>query len=187
MVHTTHNKASLPYNCQLGKLRLMTDNGKDEFEAAADHTAEQLSEGWYEFIQSNVSSGNNKSPVCNAMSHNLKQWENSDQNTEMVNAGLDSSILSPFLMEAENNLSDTNRDLSPTDPVTLKSGKKFLDPNLKNEITRSILKINKRFIAHFNRRKKWISNFQEKLGKLQNIDLYEERKISTFSLIVQKN
>ena len=119
MVHTTHNKASLPYNCQLGKLRLMTDNDKDEFEAAADHTAEQLSEGWYEFIQSIVSSANNKSLVCNAMSHNLKQWKNSDQNTEMVNAGLDSSILSPFLMEAENNFSDTNRDLSPTDPVTL--------------------------------------------------------------------
>ena len=35
--------------------------------------------------------------------------------------------------------------------VKLKSGKKCLDPNLKNEITRSILKINKRFIAHFNR------------------------------------
>ena len=33
----------------------------------------------------------------------------------------------------------------------LKSGKKCLDPNLKNEITQSILKINKRFIAHFNR------------------------------------
>ena len=33
----------------------------------------------------------------------------------------------------------------------LKSGKKCLDPNLKNEITRSILKINKRFICHFNR------------------------------------
>ena len=73
MVHTTHNKASLPYNCQLGKLHLMTDNDKDEFEAPADHTAEQLSEGWYEFIQSNVSSANNESPVCNAMSHNLKQ------------------------------------------------------------------------------------------------------------------
>ena len=36
-------------------------------------------------------------------------------------------------------------------PGTLKSGNKCLDPNLKNEITRSILKINKRFIAHFNR------------------------------------
>ena len=35
--------------------------------------------------------------------------------------------------------------------TVLKSGKKCLDPNLKNEITRSILKINKRFIAHFNR------------------------------------
>ena len=42
IVHTTHNKASLPYNCQLGKLRLMTGNDKDEFEAAADHTAEHL-------------------------------------------------------------------------------------------------------------------------------------------------
>ena len=70
-------------------------------------------------FQSNVSSANNKSPVCNATSHNLKQWKNSDQNNEMVNAGLDSSILSPFLMEAEKNLSHTNRDLSPTDPVTL--------------------------------------------------------------------
>ena len=36
------------------------------------------------------------------------------------------------------------------DRIKLKSGKKCLDPNLKNEITRSILKINKRFIAHFN-------------------------------------
>ena len=34
--------------------------------------------------------------------------------------------------------------------LNLKSGKKCLDPNLQNEITRSILKINKRFIAHFN-------------------------------------
>ena len=37
----------------------------------------------------------------------------------MINAGLDAAILSPFLTEAENNLSDTNRDLPPTDPVTL--------------------------------------------------------------------
>ena len=44
--------------------------------------------------------------------------ENSNQNAEMVNAGLDSSILSPFLTKAVNNLSDTNRDLPPTDPVT---------------------------------------------------------------------
>ena len=79
----------------------------------------QLSEGWHEFIQSNVSAPNNKSPVCNASSHNLKQRKNSDQNTEMINAGLDSSILSPFLTEAENHLSDTNRDLPPTYPVTL--------------------------------------------------------------------
>ena len=75
MVHTTHNKASLPYYCQLGKLHLMTDSDKDEFEPAADYTAEQLSEGWCEFIQSNVSSANNKSPVCNATSHNLRQWK----------------------------------------------------------------------------------------------------------------
>ena len=112
-------KASLLYNCQLGKLSSVTDNDEDEFEATADNTAEQLSESWYELIQPNVSSANNKSPVFNASSHNLTQWKNSDQNTEMVNAGLDSSILSPLLTEAENNLSDTNRDLSPTDPVTL--------------------------------------------------------------------
>ena len=118
MVHTTHNKASLPYNCQLGKLRLLTDNDKDEFEAAADHIAKQLSEGWYEFIQS-VSSANNKSPVCNASVYNLKQWKNSDQNTGMIDVGLDSSTLSPFLTEAEFYLSDTNRDVSPTEPVTL--------------------------------------------------------------------
>ena len=62
------------------------------------------------------SSANNKSPVCSALSHNLRQWKNSDQNTEMVNAGLDSSILSPFLTEAENNLSNTNRDVPPADP-----------------------------------------------------------------------
>ena len=105
MIHTTHNKASLLYNCQLGKLHLMTDNDKDEFEAAADHTADQLSKGWYQFIQPNVSSANNKSPVCSALSHNLKQWKNSDQNTEMINAGPDSSILSPFLTKAENSLS----------------------------------------------------------------------------------
>ena len=97
----------------------MTDNDKDEFEAAADHTAEQLSEGWYEFIQSVVSSANNKSHACNVSSHNLKQWKNSDQKAEMINAGLDSSTLSPFVTEAENDLSDTNRYLPPTDPVTL--------------------------------------------------------------------
>ena len=56
----------------------------------------------------------------------------------------------------------------------LKSGKKCLDPDLKNEITQSILKINKRFIAHFNRSKEWILNFQENLGQLQNIDLFSK-------------
>ena len=55
-----------------------------------------------------------------------------------------------------------------------------MDPNLKNEITRSILKINKRFIAHFNRWKEWILNFQEKLGKLQNIDLLWRKKNISF-------
>ena len=65
MIHST--QTSLPYNCKLGKLHLMTDNDKDEFEAATDHTAEQLLEGWYEFIQSNVSSASNKSQVCNAL------------------------------------------------------------------------------------------------------------------------
>ena len=75
MVHATHNNASMPYNCQLGKLRLMTDSDRYEFEATADYTAEQLSKGWYEFIQSKISSANNKSPVCNASSHNLKQWK----------------------------------------------------------------------------------------------------------------
>ena len=119
MVHITHNKALLLYNCQLGKLCLMTGNDKDQFETSADHTAEHLSECWYEFIQSNVSSATNKSPVCNASSHSSKQWKNSDQNTEMVSAELDLSILSRFLTEAENNLSDTNRGLPPTDPLTL--------------------------------------------------------------------
>ena len=119
MVHTTHNKALLPYNCQLEKLRLMTGNDKDLFETSADHTAEHLSKCWYEFIQSNVSSATNKSPVCDASSHSSKQWKNSDQNTEMVSAELDLSILSHFLTEAESNLSDTNRGLPPTDPLTL--------------------------------------------------------------------
>ena len=90
----------------------MTD--KNEFEAAADHTAEQLSEDWYEFIQSNVSSANNKSPVCNALSHNLKQWKNSDQNTETVNAGLNQSILSLFLTEVENSLPHSGLNTLPS-------------------------------------------------------------------------
>ena len=68
----------------------------------------------------------------------------------------------------------TEQKSSPPGITWLKSGKKCLDPNLKNEITRSILKINKRFIAHFNRWKEWILNFQEKLGQLQNIDLFSK-------------
>ena len=64
--------------------------------------------------------------------------------------------------------------------LQLKSGPKCLDPNLKSEITRSILKINKRFIAHFNRWKEWILNFYEKLGKLHNIDLFWRKKNINF-------
>ena len=56
----------------------------------------------------------------------------------------------------------------------VKVWQEMFEPNLKNEIPRSILKINKRFIAHFNRRKEWILNFQEKLGQLQNIDLFSK-------------
>ena len=114
LVRSTQNKTVLPLNANLGVVRSRTSEDDLIWQDAADHTAEQLSDTWLNFVTSQPSwFACHTSPVqpnyagCASCS-----WKLAQQKSEMARAGLDSSILSPFLPEPE---SDHPHAFPPTD------------------------------------------------------------------------
>ena len=97
--------ASIPFNVTLGQVRHATSSDMATYHQAVDNTAEQLADGWYAWAQTQqtVSDSHAAVNVTNLqngretnLSHTHKPWQIYSQNTEMINAGLDSSVLSPF-------------------------------------------------------------------------------------------
>ena len=118
LVRSNKNKVTLPLNSNLGIIRPKTSEDDLIWHEAAEHTAQQLSDSWFSFITS-------QTPVlqCNSTSTHLryatcpaKTWDLSQQRSEMAKAGLDSSVLAPFLPELE---SDHPHDFPPLDSAVL--------------------------------------------------------------------
>ena len=114
LVRSTQDKTVLPLNANLGVVRSRTSEDDLIWQDAADHTAEQLSDTWLNFVTSQPSwFACHTSPVQpNYAGCASRSWKLAQQKSEMARAGLDSSILSPFLPEPE---SDHPHAFPPTD------------------------------------------------------------------------
>ena len=101
LVRSTKPEAVLPHHVKVGTIRPQTSDDEATFFEAAETTAKQLADTWFEYASSVQSA-----PVC-AVSKaqptgtSLHNWKVSDQFAEMQQSGLDSSILSPFLPEPD--------------------------------------------------------------------------------------
>ena len=103
LVRSNRNKVNLPLNSNLGVIRHKTSEDDLIWHEAAENTAEQLSDSWSNFItsqtpmlQCNSTSTHLRYPTCPA-----ETWDLNQQKSEMAKAGLDSSVLAPFLPELE--------------------------------------------------------------------------------------
>ena len=127
VIQSTKNKVSLPFNANLCFIQPQTPENEQVFYDAANHTADQLASTWLYFAESvttNDSCFSSQQEHCNdscfysgevgpnqdslyglptrASSHPCSSsWQLNAQTAEVVWAGLDSSILSPFLPEPD--------------------------------------------------------------------------------------
>ena len=118
LIYSTKDKISLPFNAS-------ADASADEqcFPEAIDHTAAQLADSWFTFATLNAHvypEPNNISCFYSRLRPQAsvphRPWQVKNQQQEMVQAGLDSSISAPFLPEPD--ISHPS-ELPPTDPIHL--------------------------------------------------------------------
>ena len=118
LVRSNKKKITLPLNSNLGVIRPKTSEDDLIWHKAAEHTAQQLLDSWFSFITS-------QTPLlqCNSTSTHLwyaacsaKTWDLNQQKSETAKAGLDSSVLAPFLLEPESDYPD---EFPPLDSAVL--------------------------------------------------------------------
>ena len=123
LIYSTKDKISLPSNASVGHIRPCTPADEQCFSEVMDHAAAQLAESCFTFatLNTHVDSEPN---IISCFYSRLRQqasvphrsWQVNDQQQEMVQAGLDSSILAPFLPEPD---IPHPSELPPTDPIHL--------------------------------------------------------------------
>ena len=101
-IHSDKENLTLPFNANLGSIRPITEEDTKTFHEAAQTTSAQLSDAWETFIHCHTSQAPLKEhtktthPSSSTPKSNPKTWKLAIQQREFQNAGLDSSILSPF-------------------------------------------------------------------------------------------
>ena len=101
-IHSDKENLTLPFNANLGCIRSVTDEDTKAFHEAAQTTSAQLSDAWETFIHCHTFQAPLKEhiktthPSSFTPKSNSKTWKLAIQQREFQNAGLDSSILSPF-------------------------------------------------------------------------------------------
>ena len=145
MIRSNRNKVCLPFNANMGFVRSKNSEDEQVSPEAANHTADQLASSWLQFAQSVLTNDSCFSPQQDS-SHNSSfhsrqdssnqgslnrmhtrashphappSWQLHAQTADMAQAGLDSSLLHPFLSEPDLDHPDA---LPPTGGV-------FLDPH----------------------------------------------------------
>ena len=120
VIHCTKPTSLLPFNAVLGHIRLSTDQDQLEFQEAAKHTFSQLSDAWYIFAENSEHIANTTvkqvEPGAHQFSHMsvLPKWNVLVQISELKGAGLDSSVLSPFLETDTENPPNLFASIAPT-------------------------------------------------------------------------
>ena len=103
VIHCTKPKSLLPFNAVLGHILLSTNQDQLEFQEVAKRASSQLADAWYTFAENSQYTANTTvrpvEPGAHQTSHMsvLPKWNVSAQIYELKDAGLDSSVLSPFL------------------------------------------------------------------------------------------
>ena len=125
LIYSTKDKISLPFNASVEHIRTCTPADERCFSEAIDHTAAQLADSCFTFATlnahvdpepNNISRFYSRLPPQASVPH--RPWQVKDQQQEMVQAGLDSSILAPFLPEPD---IPHPSEFPPTGPI-------YLDP-----------------------------------------------------------
>ena len=121
LIYSTKDKISLPFSASVGHIRPCTPADEQCFSEAIDHTGAQLADFTFSTLNAhvdpepyNISCFYSRLLPQASVPH--RPWQVKDQQQEMVQAGLDSSILAPFLPEP--NISHPS-ELPPTDPIHL--------------------------------------------------------------------
>ena len=106
VVKSTRDHVVLPHKANLGSIQPMSADHNEDFSEAAAHTAHTLADTWLEYAK-HTNAAQNSKPVARSQaqpsstSSSPRSWSLHAQTTEMAQAGLDSSILSPFLPEPD--------------------------------------------------------------------------------------
>ena len=149
LIYSTKDKISLPFDTSVGQIRPCTPADEQCFSEAIDHTAAQLVDSWFTFPTLNAHVDPEPNNFSYFYSRFLPQasvphrsWQVKDQQQEMVQAGLDSSILAQFLPEPD---IPHPSELPPTDPI-------HLDPKSDEyfEKVRTALELNSRLYSHLD-------------------------------------
>ena len=123
LIYSTKDKISLPFNASVRHIRTCTPADEQCFSEAIDHTAAQLADSWFTFAAlnahvdpepDNISCFYSRLPSQTSIPH--RPWQVKDQQQEMIQAGLDSSILAPFLPEPD---IPHPSEFPPTSPIHL--------------------------------------------------------------------
>ena len=106
LIKSTKDHTVLPHDANLGSIQPMSSAHDQVFTEAADHTAHWLADTWFKYVKHTGSVSDSKSvsgsrAQPSGTSSSLRSWSLPAQTTEMAQAGLDSSFLSPFLPEPD--------------------------------------------------------------------------------------
>ena len=106
VVKSTRDHTVLPHNANLGSIRPVSADHNEDFSKAAAHTGHTLADTWLEYAK-HTNAAQHSKPVARSQtqpsstSSSPRSWSLPAQTTEMAQAGLDSSVLSPFLPEPD--------------------------------------------------------------------------------------
>ena len=130
VLHSNHETA-LPFNAHLGHICLITNTDKTVFAEAAKDTSEQLINSWetYPYCQQ-ANQNTEQAQVISEQTNKQKQprpWTIEGQNQELCTVGLDSSYLSPFVLDSFDNTGNSLEFPSTETPVISPNSLEYLE------------------------------------------------------------
>ena len=119
-VECKRKQTDIPQNIILGHLRPMQDEDTRIYEDAAENTATILAESWMSWAngQQVFPPSSSVQPVQPPVISSTQTWKVSEQQKELVAAGLDSSLLSPFT-ETISEFNEHDSEFVPPTTATL--------------------------------------------------------------------
>ena len=118
----SNRDTTLPFNAHLGHIRPITNPDKTVFAEAAKDMSKQLVHSWETYLYCQQANQNNTEQEQVISEQTIKQkqpkpWTTEEQNQELHAVGLDSSYLSPFVLDSFDNTGNS-LEFAPTETPT---------------------------------------------------------------------